>query len=224
MLGNFLILSNSNRFLVRGSESFTEDPGNEIVTVYHRGTPQRRVEGTRQRTCTVEVYDYSAPPKGVGTISVEVSDRGFKTLLVYPRCRYISNKNSNATISDTINPNKTTIDFYPTDIKFRRLKTSVIEVHERLVGAENYKKLYQALYRQNGSFSDFYNLLMGEEIGYRHFRVVYNQGGMWEVSGPADAMSEDAGKWSVEGIRYTTDAGGEFTMYDDYEEDTAWRL
>lgn len=224
MLSSFLILnSKGDRHHVKGAETFNEDPGDEVVTVYYRGTPQRRVEGVRQRACSVDVYGYNTPAKGVGTIAVEVSDRGFRTLLVYPRCVYNTVKESSKTVSDTTTPEKTTVYFYPTDIKFRRLNTGVFEVHERLVGVENYNKLRDSLYRQNGSFLDFYKLLMGEEIESRLFRVIYDQGGLWEVSGPADAITHDAGQWTVDGIRHT-ESVGEFTMYDDYEEDTLWRL
>lgn len=220
-----LIRSDGVRFRLMGADTFSEDPGQKMDTIYYRGTPQRVVRQTNDRTCSLVVYDspIDKSTKHMVTLAFETSTRGKRTLVVYPKCRFEIDRDPHKTVSDSVEPEKTTINFFPLDVKFRRFRTPVVEIREHLVGTEAYQVLKETLYRQNGSYSALHDLIVEGKITSRKFRVVYNQDGAWEVSGPAELIREEAGKWEVDNIRFF-ETNGTFEMFDDYEEDTLWPL
>lgn len=127
------------------------------------------------------------------------------------------------TVADTVTPSTFAIDVYPMPMRVSGRLVSHMSIEERLVGTHNFDRLHRALYGQNGSVSNFLDVLQNGMLETRRFRVIYDREGVWEISGPDNLIRNHAsGEWEIDEINHVELGNGEYILIDDYEEDPVW--
>lgn len=170
------------------------------------------VSNPKEFSAEIEAYSQLYPLDEPSTITYEYISHGLEATGVILNAFLTVGDAPAQTMAETLEPGayRYEVQTYPMIVNGRR--TSHLMVERRLVGDSNYRKIVSDLVRQN-EIEDVFDDL---ELEVREFKVVRDENGLWEVSGPGRYIRDDGSHWEISKIRNTQGYDGIFTLIDDY--------
>lgn len=170
------------------------------------------VSNPKEFSAEIEAYSQLYPLDEPSTITYEYISHGLEATGVILNAFLTVRDAPAQTMAETLEPGayRYEVQTYPMIVNGRR--TSHLMVERRLVGDSNYRKIVSDLVRQN-EIEDVFDDL---ELEVREFKVVRDENGLWEVSGPGRYIRDDGSHWEISKIRNTQGYDGIFTLIDDY--------
>lgn len=170
------------------------------------------VSAPKEFSAEIETYSQLYPLDEPSIITYEYISHGLEATGVILNAFLSVSEEPAQTMEDSVAPGtyRYEVNTYPMRVNGRR--TSHLMIERRLVGDSNYKKIITDLIRQN----DIENVLDDLELETREFKVVRDENGVWEVSGPGRYIKDDGSHWEISKIRNRQGYDGIFTLIDDY--------
>lgn len=170
------------------------------------------VSAPKEFSAEIETYSQLYPLDEPATITYEYISHGLAATGVILNAFLTVEDAPAQTMEETLDPGtyRYEVQTHPMLVNGRR--TSHLMVELRLVGDSNYRKIVSDLIRQNEIEDVFDNL----ELEEREFKVVRDENGVWEVSGPGRYIKDDGSRWEISKVRNAQGYNGIFTLIDDY--------
>lgn len=218
-------MPNKHTFDIPGAVALEEtSSAPELYSVYNDGfLVSLGALAPKRYSAKLTLYSEFDPPEDPALFVYSYKKHGRRGIGVLLNTTFVRTTDSRETYDSQPQPMRSVYELHTAAERVGGKRTSRILFEERLMGTANFNAVERQLYRQNDIKIGFNKGLQLKDLTTRHFKVLYNRYGNWEVSGPDDLMrNHKEGVWEIDDINHINVDEDEFVLIDDYEEGETW--